>query len=80
MKKIILSLILFCPLLAFSQAKNPTLMILPSDNWCNQRYFMTEFNNQGTIMKVPDYKMAFQEDTELGQVISKIGGLMLKNN
>jgi hypothetical protein len=71
---------LFCPLFVFSQAKTPTLMILPSDNWCNQRYFMIEYNNQGTIIKVPDYKLAFQEDTELGQVITKIGALMLKKN
>ncbi len=62
---------------SFGQAKKPTLMILPSDNWCNQRYFMTEFNNQGTKVKVPDYKTAFQEDTEIGQVISKIGSLMI---
>jgi hypothetical protein len=62
---------------AFSQAKKPTLMILPSDNWCVQRYFITEFDNQGTKQKVPNYKQAFQEDTEIGQVISKIGGLMI---
>jgi len=61
----------------FCQVKKPTLMILPSDNWCNQRYFMTEYDNQGTKVKVPDYKMAFQEDTEIGQVISKIGSLMI---
>lgn len=61
----------------FPQAKKPTLMILPSDNWCEQRYFMTEFDNQGTKQKVPNYKQAFQEDTELGQVISKIGSLMI---
>lgn len=59
------------------QPKKPVLMILPSDNWCNQRYFMTEFDNQGTKVKVPDYKAAFQEDTEIGQVISKIGSLMI---
>ena len=52
-------------------------MILPSDNWCEQRYFMTEFDNQGTKQKVPNYKQAFQEDTEIGQVISKIGSLMI---
>lgn len=62
----------------FSQAKKPTLMILPSDNWCEQRYFITEFDNQGTKQKVPNYKQAFQEDTEIGQVISKIGSLMIK--
>ena len=52
-------------------------MILPSDNWCEQRFFMTEFDNQGTKQKVPNYKQAFQEDTEIGQVISKIGALMV---
>jgi hypothetical protein len=61
----------------YSQSKKPTLMILPSDNWCEQRYFMTEFDNQGTRQKVPNYKQAFQEDTEIGQVISKIGSLMI---
>jgi hypothetical protein len=65
-------------MLLFAQAKKPTLMILPSDNWCEQRYFMTEFNNQGTKQKVPNYKQVFQEDTEIGQVISKIGALMIK--
>jgi hypothetical protein len=61
----------------YGQAKKPTLMILPSDNWCEQRYFMTEFDNQGTKQKVPNYKQSFQEDTEIGQVISKIGSLMI---
>jgi hypothetical protein len=64
-----------CSLLA--QAKKPTLMILPSDNWCEQRYFMTEYDNQGTKQKVPNYKQAFQEDTELAQAISKIGSMMI---
>ena len=27
--------------------KKPTLMILPSDNWCTQRYFTTTYENQG---------------------------------
>ena len=63
--------------IVFGQAKKPTLMILPSDNWCTQRYFMTEFDNQGAKQSVPNYKQAFQEDTELGQVISKIGALMI---
>lgn len=64
--------------ITLGQAKKPTIMILPSDNWCNQRYFMTEFDNQGTNQKVPDYKMAFQEDSEIGQVISNIGSLMIE--
>ena len=51
-------------------------MILPSDNWCNQRYFMTSFSNQGSTVKVPNYQQAFMEDTELPQVISKVGGVL----
>lgn len=61
----------------FGQAKKPTLMVLPSDNWCEQRFFMTEFDNQGTKQKVPNYKQVFQEDIEIGQVISKIGSLLI---
>lgn len=62
---------------SFSQPKKPTLMILPSDNWCVQRFFITEFDNQGTKVKIPNYKEVFQEDTEIGQVITKIGSLMI---
>ncbi len=65
----------FCSLL-WGQEKKPTIMILPSDNWCNQRYFMTTFHNQGSDVKVPDYQRAFLEDTELPQVISKIGAVL----
>lgn len=60
----------------FGQTKKPTIMILPSDNWCTQRYFMTTFDDQGTDVKTPNYQQAFQEDTELGQVISKVGGVL----
>lgn len=58
------------------QAKKPTIMILPSDNWCNQRYFMTSYSNQGNTVKSPNYQQAFMEDAELGQVISKIGQVL----
>lgn len=56
--------------------KKPTLMILPSDNWCTQRYFTTTYENQGETVRVPNYQQAFQEDLELNPVISKVGELM----
>ena len=62
--------------IAVAQEKKPTLMILPSDNWCTQRYFMTSFDNQGLTVSVPDYQSAFREDLELGPVISKVGELL----
>ena len=77
MRSLFLILVLIAANFVFAQAKKPTIMVLPSDNWCEQRFFMTEFDNQGSKQKVPNYKQAFQEDTEIGQVISKIGSLMI---
>ena len=64
------------PLICDAQIKKPTIMLLPSDNWCAQRYFTQSFDNQGSIEKVSDYQRAFTEDIELPQVISKIGGVL----
>lgn len=78
--KIIISSIFFLfvfglyPLSA--QVKKPTLMILPSDNWCNQRYFMTTYDNQGVEVSTPNYQQAFVEDQELPLVVSKIGQML----
>ena len=37
-----------------SQVKKPTLMILPSDYWCQTRFFMTTWDNQGVKVKTAD--------------------------
>ena len=77
MKKVLVAIFFFVGLNLFAQqAKKPTLMILPSDNWCTQRYFYTSYNNHGTEVRVVNYRQAFQEDIELPQVISKIGGVL----
>ena len=60
----------------FAQKTKPTLMILPSDNWCEARYFMSTYNNMGVSVKTPNYQQAFVEDSELPLVISKLGGLL----
>ena len=57
-------------------AKKPIIMIVPSDNWCTQRYFTQTFKDQGRTVRVSDYGLAFQEDTELGGVISKVGEIL----
>jgi hypothetical protein len=82
MKKIFKKILLFTMVifgattLAFSQAKKPTLMVVPSDVWCNTNGYMMEFDNQGTKVKIPDYKRAFQENADLLLVIAKLGELM----
>lgn len=75
----LLAILLLCLLSTnvFAQ-KKPTIMILPSDNWCTQRYFTTTYDNQGVKERIPNYQQAFQEDTELGPVISKIGELLTR--
>ncbi|MCL5244497.1 DUF6175 family protein [Cellulophaga sp. 20_2_10] len=79
MKKNIIALVGFLMLavsFSFAQAKKPTIMVVPSDVWCNQNGYMLSYNNQGTIVKIPDYKRAFQENAEVLQVISQINGMM----
>jgi len=78
MKKRVLTLFsaLLCTTMLFGQAKKPTIMVVPSDAWCNTNGYMMEFDNQGTKVKIPNYKQAFQENTDLLLVISTINGLM----
>jgi hypothetical protein len=58
------------------QAKKPTLMVVPSDVWCTKNGYMIEFDNQGTTELIPNYKLAIQSNSDLMNVISKIGILM----
>ena len=67
---------LLCTVLAFGQAKKPTLMVVPSDNWCITNGYTLEFDNQGMTETIPDYKRAFQESSDLLLVVSKLSGLM----
>lgn len=79
MKKTLLifcSLLIFAITASFGQAKKPTIMVVPSDAWCIKNGYFLEFDNQGTKEKIPDYKRAFQENTDVLLVISKINGLM----
>lgn len=61
---------------SLSQAKKPTIMVVPSDNWCIQNNYTTKFDEMGVIRTVPDFEAALQNDSELLLVISKINELM----
>lgn len=76
MKRLNLLSLLLLVFLSINAQKKPTIMILPSDHWCEMRYFMTTYDNQGTKVKTPNYQQAFMEDTEIGPVISKIGQIL----
>ena len=77
MKKIIFLIVsAFISITMFGQAKKPTIMVVPSDNWCVQNNYTQTFDNQGTEMVLPDYRKALQNDPELLLAISKINEMM----
>ncbi len=77
MRKILITFsILLLSAVAFGQAKKPTIMVVPSDVWCTQNNYMMTYDNQGTPVRIPDYKRALQSDANLLLVISKINTLM----
>lgn len=66
-----LAALLLLPQSLLAQAKKPTLMVIPADAWCNEHgYTRADDPTQA------DYTLALQNDTELLNVISKIGELM----
>lgn len=62
--------------LASGQAKKPSIMVVPSDLWCNQNNYMTVEESMGESISIPDYKKALISNSELIPVISQINGLM----
>ena len=71
-----MTLLAVVALAAMGQAKKPTLMVVPSDAWCKEHGYVQNFDNQGTIEVIPDYKKALSTDKDLNGVITKIGALM----
>ena len=71
-----MTMLAFCVMSAFGQAKKPTLMVVPSDAWCKEHGYEQVFDNQGSEEKIPDYKAAVSTDKQLNAVISKINSLM----
>lgn len=75
---LLMGLVVSISLLA--QAKKPTLMVVPADNWCVKNSFMDQFDDQGTTVDVPNYKRALQNSSDCYNVITKINTLMSDRN
>ncbi|MDE7126595.1 MAG: hypothetical protein K2O58_01680 [Bacteroidales bacterium] len=59
-----------------AQVKRPTLMVVPSDVWCNLNGYVTEYDNNGINQILPDYRRALQSDPVLVGAIARINMLM----
>ncbi len=60
----------------FGQARRPTIMVVPSDQYCISRGYKMEFESMGRTQTLPDYKAAMQNDADLRLVITKMGEIM----
>ncbi len=77
-RKNLLLLILLASIstVVFGQAKKPTIMVVPSDNWCIKNGYTMTYDEMGTIKTLPDYKAALQNETDMLMTISKINTMM----
>lgn len=62
---------------AFAQVVQPSLMVVPSNNWMhNNKFEKIETKANGKEVAVYDYAKAYRESNELGQATHKIGEMM----
>ena len=77
MKKTILTCVaLLASVMAFSQAKKPTIMVVPSLTWCNEMGYTKTFDTNGGSKTVADYERAFLENGDMKVAITTIGSMM----
>ncbi|MEJ6792500.1 MAG: DUF6175 family protein [Lacinutrix sp.] len=74
--KLLLIVSLLFVSVSFSQAKKPTLMVVPADNWCYNNNYSESYDNQGVVKDIPSYRIALQRDTDLDLVITQINGML----
>ena len=81
MRKYLLIILCLSNILSINaQAKKPKLLIVPSDNWCFQNDYTDDFNNQGIVQRIPNYRKALIEDSDLPLIISKLEELLQERN
>ena len=74
-----LLLIALCALVsvnAFGQAKKPTIMVVPSNQWCIANGYCDEVDLYGTKTQVANYEKALIENADLNSVIISFGNEM----
>ena len=60
----------------YSQAKKPVIMVMPEYDWCIERGYFKEYDDQGEKIKIPDYDKAFTSDSELRNAVIAIQSIM----
>lgn len=63
---------------AFSQAKKPTIMVLPSEIWCIRNGYTINYDDMGETKQIPDYKKALQNNSDMRAMIASMADFMQK--
>ncbi len=64
----------------FDIGKLPSIMVVPSDIWCQRNGYMLEFDCNGVTQKVPDYARAMSENADIRVLVSRMGDFMAAEN
>lgn len=82
MKKfsLIAALLLACSVAGWSQAKKPTIMVVPSDAFCERNGYVQKINTTGATNTAPDYSRAMKENSDIRTLVSAMGDFMAKND
>jgi hypothetical protein len=62
------------------QAAKPTIMVVPSVDWCQANGFVKQVPNQGEVVILPQWEQAIINMPDLNTVMSKIGAEMSKDD
>lgn len=77
MKKVfLLAATVSLSLAALSQAKKPTIMVVPSDVYCISNGYSQQFVANGVEQTLPDYKKMLQNDRNMRLAITKLAAIM----
>ena len=82
MKKslLIAALLLACQLVGWSQAKKPTIMVVPADAFCERYGYVQTVNAMGETVTSPDYSRAMKENADIRTLVSAMADFMAKND
>ena len=82
MKKIlsIAALLLAFQAIGLSQAKKPTIMVVPADAFCERLGYTQTVQSMDGTTSTPDYNRALREDSNIRTLVSAMADFMAKND
>jgi hypothetical protein len=76
----IAALLLACQFIGWSQAKKPTIMVVPADAFCERYGYVQQVNTTGQTVSSPDYSRAMKENADIRTLVSAMADFMAKND